>query len=400
MRVPSEIPHGVQACTVCGTDDLVSVLNIEAMPAHCNIQWPTREKALSAPKGDIHLRYCRSCGHVFNAVFDPEVMKYSQEYENSLHYSNRFNKYADELSDRLIRKYDLRDKDVIEIGCGKGDFLSLLCRKGNNRGTGFDASYEPDRQGLDPAVQMRIIPDAYSEKYSFHRADLVCCRHVLEHVQHPTEFLRSVRRAVGPGQGTVFYFEVPNVLYTIRDFGIWDLIYEHVSYFSAGSLAAAFSAAGFSPRAIYDDFDGQYLCIEAVVADSPVTDVDRRTDKLDEMARGIEFFAEKYRNKLREWRERLHRGLDKSARIVVWGGGSKGVTFLNALNLKDEIGYVVDVNPHKHGLYVAGTAQKIVPPQFLTQYRPEYVVIMNKIYRDEIGRTMSELGLDAEVLIA
>ena len=46
---------------------------------------------------------------------------------------------------REAYKEGLRGKDIIEIGCGKGEFLLLLCEMGNNRGTGFDPGFVSER---------------------------------------------------------------------------------------------------------------------------------------------------------------------------------------------------------------------------------------------------------------
>ena len=65
-------------------------------------------------------------------VFDKNLLNYSKAYENSLFCSNLYQEYTDTLVRRLIKRYNLRNKDVIDIGCGKGDFLFLLCILGNN----------------------------------------------------------------------------------------------------------------------------------------------------------------------------------------------------------------------------------------------------------------------------
>jgi hypothetical protein len=87
-------------------------------------------------------------------------------------------------------------------------------------------------------------------------------------------------------------------------------------------------------------------------------------------------------------------------RGVVWGAGSKGVTFLNATGAGEEIVAVVDINPRKQGKYVAGTGQRIVAPTELAEIRPDFVIIMNANYREEIGGMLAEVGVAAEILVA
>jgi hypothetical protein len=78
---------------------------------------------------------------------------------------------------------------------------------------------------------------------------------------------------------------------------------------------------------------------------------------------------------------------------VVWGAGSKGVTFLNVLEVGELIAYIVDLNPRKHLKYIADTGQQIVSPEFLLTYRPEVVIVMNPIYLEEIQTLLDTMGL-------
>jgi ABC-type Fe3+-hydroxamate transport system substrate-binding protein len=51
-------------------------------------------------------------------------------------------------------------------------------------------------------------------------------------------------------------------------------------------------------------------------------------------------------------------------------------------------------------MFVAGSGQEIVSPEFLRVYQPDVVIIMNRNYEDEIGRQLAQLGVTASILIA
>jgi hypothetical protein len=85
-------------------------------------------------------------------------------------------------------------------------------------------------------------------------------------------------------------------------------------------------------------------------------------------------------------------------RAVVWGAGSKGVSFLNTLGAR-QISNVVDINPRKSGMYVSGTGHEVISPDRLANVAPEIVILMNANYRDEVAKTLDDLGLVAEILI-
>ena len=386
------------SCPVCGSQTAqMPLIEIQDMPVFCNVLLPDRESALRAPKGDIHLVFCGYCGHLYNKAFDPRKAQYSPGYENSLHFSPRFQAYAESLAKRLVHQYQLQGKTIIEIGCGKGDFLNLLCKMGENRGFGFDPSYEEERVSESDRRRFVVIRDFYSEKYAEIKADMIVCRHVLEHIMSPRSFLESLRKAVGDRGTTVFFFEVPNAMYTLKDLGIWDLIYEHCGYFISASLAHVFEASDLFPVSVNSDFGGQYICIEAMPDKKRRHAAEINKGDLSEVAGCAKGFAREHQNKVMEWHERLRAMNQNGKRFVVWGAGSKGVTFLNLMGKDATIKYVVDINPHKKGFYVPGTGQEVIGLQDLKVIHPDVIIIMNPLYEREILEMLRGLNISCAI---
>jgi SAM-dependent methyltransferase len=298
-------------------------------------------------------------------------------------------KNIDQLAEHLVERYDLHGKQLVEIGSGKGEFLTLLCELGGNHATGFDPNY--GGSGADGPV--RFVQDYYSERYTSTPADFICSRQTLEHLPQPREFLSMLRRSLGERVDTVVFFEVPNALFTLRELSVWDLIYEHVSYFTAESLAYLFRQAGFDVLDVRETFGGQYLAIEARPCAAGTQPAPEPPD-LTRLSQDVSSFVENYIRKTAEWQDLLATVRAGEKRAVVWSAGSKGVTFLNLMQVGAEIPYVVDINPRKQGMFVAGAGQEIVPPERLREFRPDWIILMNPIYREEIGGMARSLGLD------
>jgi SAM-dependent methyltransferase len=369
------------------------------VPVFCNALLPTASEARAAPTGDIELAWSPTSGYLWNRAFDPALVAYDPAYENSLHHSPRFQAFARHVAERLVARYDLRGRRIVEIGPGEGNFLALLCELGANEGVGYDAAYDPARHKVVTSERMRIIP-AY---YPFDRpvdGDLVVCQHVLEHLADPAALVEGVRRSIPDGRATAVYFEVPDATYMVEQLAVWDLIYEHRSYFAAPTLEALFLRAGFEVTEVDRAFGDQYLYLEARAGDGRSAEgADAVPDPaaLAKLGELVAAFGDQVRRVVTTWSERLAQWVGAGP-VAVWGAGSKGVTFLNLVEAGADVAYVVDVNPNKAGLHVPGTGQAVVDPAALAGRPLETVVVMNPLYVDEIRATLAELGSRADVV--
>jgi SAM-dependent methyltransferase len=386
-------------CRACGAAPVAIFHDVRGIPVQSVLLFPTREEALGMPKGNLVLGFCPACGFIGNQDFDPSLLEYSSRYEETQSFSTTFTAFHTDLARRLIDRFHLREKMILEIGCGKGEFLTLLCELGNNRGIGFDPGYDETRTVSPAKERMTFLKDFYSERYAHVQADFVCCKMTLEHIAAPFDFLLMIRRALGERRETTVFFQVPEVTRIFREGAFWDLYYEHCCYFSAVALENLFRRAGFGVRNVWTEYDDQYLMIEAYPdAGGDAIRPEGVRARILEVREAVNRFAKEVGEANRKWGAFVRSCVNQGKRMVIWGAGSKGVGFLTSLNVTEEIPYAVDVNPHKYGTFLAGTGQHIVAPEFLTTYKPDIVFIMNPIYRAEIAATLTSLGVVAELI--
>jgi SAM-dependent methyltransferase len=385
-------------CPNCLTGELTVFHDVHNVPVHSVLLMPSRDIAMHYPKGDIKLGYCGNCGFVSNTAFNPTVHEYSTQYEETQGFSSTFRAFHSRLAASLIEKYDLRDKTVVEIGCGKGEFLTLLCEMGGNHGIGFDPAFVKERNPASEGLDIQFVQDFYSDKYADVQADFFCCKMTLEHIPDTADFIRIVRRAIGDKPNAKVFFQVPDLIRVLKDLAFWDIYYEHCSYFSAGSLSRVFREAGFEVLETWTDYDDQYLMITARPCSEilPMTDLERNAPAV--VAAAIAEFVPQQANRVDHWKQQLKDLRKSGGRAVVWGSGSKGVAFLTMLNFNEAIEYVVDINPYRQGKFMAGTGQQIVGPEFLRDYKPDVAIAMNPVYRPEIQQELNRMGLATTVL--
>ncbi len=385
------------ACPNCDGRGLRVFYGVDHIPCHSVLLMPSKREAQEYPRGSLELGFCGSCGFICNTAFDPTVHEYSQRCEESQGFSPTFNRFARELAKRYAARYDLRDKVALEIGCGKGEWLAALCEESGGRGIGIDPGYQPSRLESPALSRIEWIVDFYGPKYAHLKADFVACRHTLEHIQPTLSFMRDIRRTIGDRRGVVLFFELPEVLRELEEGAFWDIYYEHCTYFSPGSLARLFRTAHFDVTHLSVEYDNQYIILDAVPADGPTRPRLPLEDDMERLRRGVAGFAAKTGAICRRWTDLVRGAHARGERVVIWGSGSKGVSFLTTLGLAAEVEYAVDINTYRQGKFMPGTGQEIVSPEFLRSYKPHHVIVMNPIYVPEIGAQLGALGVKTTV---
>ena len=390
----SDVGGGNPVCPTCGSTETQLAYSVDGVPTNSVLLLDSPDAALSVATGDVRIRHCLNCGHTYNAAFQTELTEYSGQYESTQGFSSTFNRFHARLAQDMIDRFDVRGRDVIEIGCGDGEFLVLLCELGENRGLGFDPAFHEGNVPIQPDTEIEFVADFYSEKYSDRSADFIVCKMTLEHIIDTGSFVAALRDAIGDRTDVQVCFQIPNARYVFGDIAFWDVYYEHCSYFSHGSLAWLFRNNRFEVTDLWTDYDDQYLIVAATPTDAPTEPSLPAEADLAEVTAEVRFFADEAPRRVAEWRRRLQESHAAGRTTVLWGGGSKAVAFLTTLGVGDEIAAAVDINPRKHGTYLGGTGHKVIGPDDLVDLQPDEVIVMNPIYTDEIAADLRSRALE------
>lgn len=388
----------MRACPLCANPFPRLFFERRGVPVHQNRACPSAEEARQFRRGDLLLAFCRGCGFVFNAAFDPQWISYSADYENTQTCSPCFRQYLSGLANSLLTKYALRDKVVIEVGCGKGDFLRLLCKDGRNHGIGFDPTYAGPETLERGAV--RFVREFYGSQQTHYAADFVCCRHVIEHVQSPLDMLRVVRQAIGNRLSASVFFETPALPWILDSLSFWDLFYEHCSYFTVDSLTWAFEQAGFHVLEARPAFDEQYLHIEARPLPTGSTPGKPRPSFTPDLWPKIQAFLAGVEQRIKACEGKIE-AFSRAGGCAIWGAAAKGTTLANTLDPQNRrIRFLIDINPAKQGKYVPGTGHLVVPPAHLKDRsgRVAGILNVNPNYLEENRMILSQMRLDIPIL--
>jgi SAM-dependent methyltransferase len=383
-------------CPICTSLATARFLYRAQVSVHQNLVVKNRQAAVAITRGDLDLAVCETCGFVFNQAFDAAKLTYDQAYDNTQSYSPYFDAYMDDLVKHLINGRGIRNQRIVEVGCGKGLFLKKLvgAAETGNTGYGFDPSYVgPDS---DLGGRIHFERRYYGPDSTHIPADIVVCRHVIEHIADPIQLLQTIRQTLAAAPHARVFFETPCVDWILRHQVIWDFFYEHCSYFSAQSLTTAFEIAGFRVERVDHVFGQQYLWLEATLTtDKPA--ISKQPGATPALARQ---FAIAEQQLVSGWRARVAE-LAARGRIALWGAGAKGVTFANLVDPDcTQIACVVDMNPQKQHQHIPGSGHPIVDYRELAHLGVAAALVMNPNYRQEIAQLLAHANLRIELIDA
>jgi len=380
-------------CPVCSKSDTSEVLQLDGLPLTINAQ-ASINSSVSVEKGSMNLVVCHNCTHLFNSSFVAAKSSYDSSYENSLHYSAHFREHSQSLAKHLVDEYDLVGSVVAEAGAGPGHFLELLVKEGVKTGYGFDPSYDAGRLGAPSHKDIILSNDLFPDDGSL-SVDMALTQHVLEHLEDPVSLIALLNSSTAKQGASIVYNEVPNGDFMLENCALWDLIYEHCSYFTKLSLIKAHELAGLNVLQTDTSFGDQFL--SAVSCSRESSKQNNISQSLDDTVKlAIEFGQTVYKN-IEKAKDDLS-NFSKKGPVVLWGAGSKGMTYLNLVAENDQIAAVIDVNPRKLGFGVPGTDYQISDANSLVAIKPATVLISNPIYKSEIAKQLSSIGVETDIV--
>jgi 2-polyprenyl-3-methyl-5-hydroxy-6-metoxy-1,4-benzoquinol methylase len=225
-------------CALCGGADLDLVFTVPSL-------------RLRAQNLYFDIRKCRRCGLALlspRPTADVMAALYQPQHYSAPHHDlvRRLEKLILRERVTFVRKYTNQTSRLLDIGCGNGGFLTAMAEAGHDV-HGLEP-YQDALAGTPKELRSRIRCEPFeSANYPEGSFDIITLWHVLEHLERPTETLRSIRKFLKPGG--ILILEVPN--FASREAGwlgpYWynlDAPY-HFWHFTPETLRAAIEQTGF-----------------------------------------------------------------------------------------------------------------------------------------------------------
>jgi SAM-dependent methyltransferase len=382
-------------CRYCKADLTIPFIDLGSAPP--SNAYLTMQK-LQAPEKWFPLRVlvCTECWLVQTEDFADANELFNADYAYFSSFSTTWLTHAERYVADMIGRFNLNTASyVVEIGANDGYLLQYFIKRDIPcLGIEPTSSTATAARGKGIPVVEEFFGTRLAQELSTQKkqADLIIVNNVLAHVPDINDFVRGVAVLLKPGG--IATFEFPHFLRLVAENQFDTIYHEHFSYLSLHVVTRVFE---HNNLIVFDVEElpthGGSLRVFAQRGDTGSHPASARVAELvkREIADGVttasyyEGFqskADKVKNDLLAF---LIQAKRNGKKMAAYGAAAKGNTLLNYAGIrKDLIPFVVDRNTSKQGKYLPGSRIPILGEAIISDFRPDYVIILPWNLREEV----------------
>lgn len=344
----------------------------------------------------LGLYQCPECGLV---QFDCEPVSYYRDVIRAGGFSTTMTELRRNQYRHLIETYHLEGKKFIEIGCGRGEFINVL-REFPVEVYGMEHKEDLISIAKESGLTVwREFPETPDQTFENGPYDVFLSFNFLEHQPHPDVMLKAIYHNLKDGgMGLV---TVPALEYIVDKGTYYELIRDHIAYYSFDTLRNLLESNGFAvleEEMINRDTISMIVRKKSAeeMAQSDAVFENGTTEKsgniVDALVSGHEITIKEV--------EELLSDLSKNQKtIAIWGASHQGFTLAATTPLGRQASYIIDSAPFKQGRFAPSSHLAIVPPEHFFEEPVDVILIVAPGYSDEIaGVIRNRFGTDVRVL--
>ena len=367
----------MKKCISC-KGSLHELMKIENMPASAQ-DIPTKEELDKDSGIEVSLCVCEDCGLV---QLKNDAVYYYRDVIRAGGYSTTMEALRKSQYKHFIEFASLEGKKIIEVGCGRGEFLGMLS---DFPVEGYGTEHKKDLVEIAKEAGLRVDEDfPESEGHIFKNGpfDAFMSFNFLEHQPQPRTYLKAIyNNLCGEGYGLI---TVPSFEYIMEQNSFYEIIPDHIAYYSFESLTHLLNICGFE---VLEKEMVNRDTISMIVKKRKLPDIGGIISKKNDIATEVVETVKKYA---------------KAGKIAIWGASHQGFTLCATTGIAYYVDCIIDSAPFKQGKYAPASHIPIISPDEARKRKLEAIIIVAPGYTNEIAniiKTTFENGIDIYTLM-
>ncbi len=307
------------------------------------------------------------------------IATYDNPYKNATPSSNKVNGVARQIA--LCKEtIDVIPKNIFQVGCSDGYTLHRFKKAGATHVMGVDPS-EACKKVAHSLYKLNTIIGSFEEIKIKKHFDLMIFTHVLEHLYDPLKNLK--KSASLQNENGYLLVEVP-LFENERLFPPGYFTFEHLNYFSEGTLLELLSKAGYSPQFIGKYFYNENYPVVTVIAKKDSAISYHQAEDYCKNKKEFKNYIKKERKIWEKIRVKILSEIKKTDKVFIYGCGIHTTQLLASTGIKNKakIEGLLDSNPSKWGTDIEGIICKNIEDIEIT--KDTVIIISSYASQEEI----------------
>jgi len=367
----------LKKCISC-KGSLHELMKIENMPASAQ-DIPTKEELDKDCGIEVSLCVCEDCGLV---QLKNDAVYYYRDVIRAGGYSTTMEALRKSQYKHFIEFASLEGKKIIEVGCGRGEFLGMLS---DFPVEGYGTEHKKDLVEIAKEAGLRVdedFPEREDHIFKNGPFDAFMSFNFLEHQPNPRTYLKAIyNNLCDEGYGLI---TVPSFEYIMEQNSFYEIIPDHIAYYSFESLTHLLNICGFE---VLEKETVNRDTISMIVKKRKLPDICGIISKKNDIATEVVETVKKYA---------------KAGKIAIWGASHQGFTLCATTGIADYVDCIIDSAPFKQGKYAPASHIPIISPDEARKRKLEAIIIVAPGYTNEIAniiKTTFENGIDIYTLM-
>ncbi|MBE5859750.1 MAG: methyltransferase domain-containing protein [Butyrivibrio sp.] len=281
----------------------------------------------------------------------------------------------------FIDNYNLKDKRILEVGAGSGEFMSFMQAAG-----GDVIGLEHNHESVENAKKNGfIVEEGFPEGNNFRIRNApfgaFYIMNFWEHIPDPGDFLNAISDNLE--DEAIGLIEVPNTDKIIQDMMFSEFMLDHLCYYTKDTLTRLLEINGFDvidSSIVWHDY-----CLCVIV---------KKRSKSE-----MKSFSIRQESIIKEVREFVEERVTKGEKVAIWGAGHQALAMLSLSGIGDKIEFVIDSASFKQNRYTPGSHCLVVAPSELDKKGIDSILVMAASYSDEVANIIKKQHDYIEVAI-
>ncbi len=382
----------INKCRICSNNSVNEILKLEPQYIATTFVTDNENNPMAKIKIPLTLILCKKCGLVqLKETVKPDLLYKNYFYRTAI--NETMKRDLQDVVNYAVENVKTESNDVV-VDIGANDCTMVSMYPDHLKRFGIEPATNIDWSNVSKSIT--VVNDYFSKDIvlkatNYKKAKIISATAMFYDFDDPNVVTKDIKDILH--EDGVCVIQVSYLLDTIRDMNFYDVVHEHLEYYSLKSINYLMERNGLKVIDATTNFvNGGSLRVLVTHKDSSRPKSKRYQEILDEEEKWnleeLDTYV-KYEHKIKDIikksREFIVNEIENGGTVIGLGASTKGNVLLQICRIgKDLLPYISDRNKEKVGLRTLGTDIEIISEEKARKINPSAMLVIPWNFKEEI----------------